>query len=259
MDFTLFYSFIFLFGLVVGSFLNVVIYRTETNEDIVFGRSCCRQCHRILAWYDLVPLLSFLALRGKCRYCRQLISAQYPLVELLTGIMFVLIAWRLGFVRDLEFGIGNFFIINYYWFIVSTLIIIFVYDLKHYIIPDKVVYAAILVSGIWYSVFGFFLNFYTKYEILYTLLAALLAGGFFLIIVLLTKGEGMGGGDIKLAFLMGLFLGTEKILTALVLAFTLGAFWGIILILLKKKTLKSAIPFGPFLVIGTLAALFLQW
>jgi len=136
------------------------------------------------------------------------------------------------------------------------LIIIFVYDLKHYIIPDGVIYPAILVSSIWYFVFGIFLNLYTKYEILNTIYSALGAALFFLMIVLVSRGKWMGVGDIKLAVLMGLLLGFPNILVALFLAFFIGAIIGVGLILAGKKTLKSEVPFGPFLVAGTFLALF---
>lgn len=268
----LFYLFVFIFGLAIGSFLNVVIYRMENGEDIVRDRSHCMSCKHILAWYDLVPVFSFFALRGKCRYCGKPLSWQYPLVEIITALLFLQIS-NFQFPIFNEFSITNFqfsslafnfdfffflFSFFYWFFIISSLIVIFVYDLKHYIIPDKVVYLAIGISLI-YILFGFFSASW-RIENLITLfnpfIAAFLASGFFLAIVLITKGVGMGGGDVKLAFLMGLVLSWPKILLALFLAFTLGAICGIILMFLKKKSFKSEIPFGPFLVIGTLIAMF---
>jgi len=130
------------------------------------------------------------------------------------------------------------------------LIVIFVYDLKHYIIPDKIVFPLILISGIF--------NFYTKHEILNTIYSAVGASLFFLFIVLVSRDKWMGLGDVKLAFFMGLFLGFPKIITALFLAFFIGAVVGVILIFSGKKSLKSEIPFGPFLVIGTFLALFFE-
>ncbi|PIZ87448.1 MAG: prepilin peptidase, partial [Candidatus Nealsonbacteria bacterium CG_4_10_14_0_2_um_filter_40_15] len=132
----LFYSTaVFIFGLIAGSFLNCVIYRLEQGQSFLKGRSYCPLCKHTLSWQDLVPVLSFLFLRGKCRYCRQKISLQYPLVELATGILFVLI-----FLFAFNF--------LYYLIMGCFLIIIFVYDLKHYIIPDSVIYPAILISVI---------------------------------------------------------------------------------------------------------------
>lgn len=269
----LFYLFIFLFGLIIGSFLNVVIFRLESGEQIVGGRSHCQHCSHVLSWYDLFPVLSFLALLGKCRYCHRRLSMQYPLVELATAIMFISVVGFLGLEPDwiLKFGFNESIKIFYYWFIVSSLIVIFVYDLRHYIIPDSIIYLAIGVSlaclllGVlgfnnWdlighYS-FGNSQELGTYSPFISGLLAAILAGGFFFAIVVFTKGEGMGGGDVKLVFLMGLVLGWPKILLALFIAFTVGAICGIILMFIRKKTFKSAIPFGPFLVLGTFIALF---
>ena len=134
-----------------------------------------------------------------------------------------------------------------YCLFAGFLIIIFVYDLKHYIIPNEVIYPAIIVASIWQLVFGIFIN---------TFLSAIFAGLFFLAIVLVSKGKWMGIGDVKLVFFMGLVLGWPNIFVALFLAFLIGAFVSVILIILKKKTLKSEIPFGPFLVGATFIAMF---
>jgi len=239
----LFYSTaVFIFGLIAGSFLNCVIYRLEQGQSFLKGRSYCPLCKYTLSWQDLVPVLSFLFLRGKCRYCRQKISLQYPLVELATGILFVLI-----FLFAFNF--------LYYLIMGCFLIIIFVYDLKHYIIPDSVIYPAILISVIWYLISGIFLNIYTKYEILNTIYSALGAAAFFLLIVLISRGKWMGVGDIKLAFLMGLLLGWPNILVALFSAFFIGAIIGTGLIAAGRKKLSSEVPFGPFLVTGTFLAM----
>src|SRR3989338_8578506 len=146
---------VFLFGLVVGSFLNSVIYRLGKGESALKGRSYCPQCKHPLSWQDLIPLLSFVFLQGKCRYCRAKISWQYPLVELGTAAVFFLI-----FASGENSTIADFLHVGYLFTIASLLVVIFVYDLKHYIIPDKILYPAILVSGIWYLVFGIFLDLY---------------------------------------------------------------------------------------------------
>lgn len=210
--------FYFLLGLCVGSFLNVVINRLETKESIFFGRSHCPKCKTVLKWYDLIPLASFFLLRGRCRKCRKKISWQYPLVELATGLLFLLSRNPL------------------YLIIVSFLIVIFVYDLKHYIIPDSIVYPAIII--------GFFYAPFSVYS--------LVGAAFFLLIVLGSRGKWMGLGDVKLAVLMGFVLGWPMIVPALLLSFVLGAAVGVVLILMKKKELKSEIPFGPFLCLATL-------
>lgn len=241
----IYFSF-FVLGLSVGSFLNCVIYRLETGQSFLKGRSFCPYCRHTLSWKDLIPVLSFLFLKGKCRYCHQKISFQYPLVELATGLIFVLVFhYSIG---NLQFAILNLIISCF-------LIVIFVFDLKHYLIPDKVIYSAIAVSGIWYFVSGI-LGYYTKYEIRNTIYAAFGAAGFFFLIYLISKEKWLGLGDVNLAFLMGLFLGWPKILIALFFSFFIGAVVGLVLIALKKKTMKSEIPFAPFLVSGTFISLF---
>ena len=254
----IFYLTIFILGLIVGSFLNVVIYRLEDGEKIVNDRSRCLRCKHTLAWYDLIPVLSFVFLKGKCRYCNNKISWQYPLVEIGTGILFIM-------ALNFQFSISNFqsifnsqFLIAvlYLLFIISSLIVIFVYDLKHYIIPDKVIYPAIIIA----IGFNLFNNIqYPTSDILSAfnfLIPAFLAGGFFYAIVAITKGKGMGGGDVKLAFLMGLILGWPVIIFSVFLAFISGSVIGIYLILTGKKKMKSIVPFGPFLIFGTAVGLF---
>jgi len=228
------YFLIFIFGLAIGSFLNVVIFRLGTNESILVGRSHCPKCGAILKWYDLIPALSFLIQKGKCRYCEKKISFQYPIVEIITGFLFILILSK--------FGLDS--LITYYLLLISCfLIVIFVYDLKNYLILDKIVFPAIIIVLFYQILMGNFLN---------PFLSALLASGFFLSLVLISKGKWMGMGDVKFAILMGLILGWPNILLALFLSFFSGAIIGIVLILFGKKGLKSQIPFGPFLVGSTI-------
>ena len=264
-----FYIWVFIFGLIVGSFLNCVIYRLQTDEKVGgLSRSHCVKCGHILRWYDLIPVLSFLILRGKCRYCGKSISIQYPLVEIATGTLFLLI-FNFQFSIFNQFPIPNFQNLAelfYLWIIACFLIVIFVYDLKHYIILDKVIYPAIIIAffykiGIFAQDSGILrfaqddqmLNIWSIFN---PVLAAFLAAGFFAVIVFGSRGKWMGAGDIKLGFLMGLILGYPQILTGLFLSFLFGAIIGTGLIILKKKTLKSEVPFGPFLVTGTFIAMF---
>ncbi|MCK4891200.1 MAG: prepilin peptidase, partial [Candidatus Pacebacteria bacterium] len=266
----LFYFIILILGLIVGSFLNVVIFRLENGEKIVNDRSKCLRCKHVLAWYDLIPVLSFIFLKGKCRYCEERISWQYPVVEMGTGILFII-------VFSIQYSVFSIFYLLFWFYIVSALIVIFVYDLKHYIIPDKVIYPAIAITFIyrlfeilnfghlnlfriwnlpaqgWSALGGEIGNLITVFN---PFIAAILASAFFLSIVLLTHGRGMGGGDVKLGFLMGLILGWPLVLIALFLSFILGSIIGIFLILVGKKKMKSMIPFGPFLVLGTFIAMF---
>ncbi len=272
---------LFILGLSIGSFLNVLIDRIPNDEPPFKGRSYCDRCKKTLKWYDLIPLISYLYLKGKCRYCRDYISFYYPLVELITGVMFVILFLWLGnlpftiyYLPSLnsQFSIFNFqFILNYFYyaFILSSFIVIFFTDLKYGIIPDKIIYPAIIIS--------FFFLFFTPKESwlwlalqsatlvqLATLgvyanrfLSALGGFAFFLFLYLITRGKGMGFGDVKLAFLIGIVLGFPKIITALYLAFLTGAIVGSILIIWRKKKLKGGtIPFGPFLIIGAVLSLF---
>ncbi len=247
---TAFFSIVvFLFGLAVGSFLNCVIYRLEINKTFLTGRSFCPYCKKTLSWRDLIPVFSFLALNGKCRYCGQKISWQYPLVELATALLFLLI-FNFRFSINSQLTIYNFLDLLYYLIIACFLIIIFVYDLKHYIIPDNVVYPAIITAFI-YQIFGSL-----EFGILKPILSAFLASIFFGAIVLISRGKWMGAGDIKLAFLMGLILIFPNILVALFLSFSLGAIIGIGLIAAGRKKMSSEIPFAPFLVAGTMLTMF---
>ena len=229
---------VFIFGLFIGSFLNCVVCRIESKKSFLKGRSFCPHCKHTLSWLDLIPIFSYLFLRGKCRYCGKRISIQYPLVELATGFLFFWI-WNLFGILDFEF-----------WILISCfLIIIFVYDLKHFIIPDSVLFPAIIIA------LGYIFIF--NYELITNhIFSALAASGFFGAIVLVSRGKWMGMGDVKLAILIGLLLGYPKVLVSLFFAFLIGAIIGVGLIFLKKKTLKSEVPFGPFLILGIYIALF---
>jgi leader peptidase (prepilin peptidase) / N-methyltransferase len=252
------YLVIFLFGLAIGSFLNCAVFRLEKEESFLSGRSYCPNCKHKLSWHDLIPLFSFLALGGRCRYCKNKISFRYPLVELATGLIFLLI-FVFQFTAAPGFFIFSFqnLIAFFYLLTISCfLIVIFIYDLKTYLIPDGAVFSALAVSGVWYLASGIFFHIYTKYQILSTIYSAIGAAAFFLAIFLISRGRWMGFGDVKLAFLLGLFLGWPKILPGLFLAFFIGAIIGLGAIMLGKKKISSEVPFGPFLVLGTFLALF---
>ena len=235
---------IFIFGLIIGSFLNVIIFRLHTKEDIIKKPSYCTKCKKQIKWYDLIPVLSFIALRGKCRHCKKPISWQYPLVEFATGFLFVLAFWKLD-PADCQLMIFPLFFI-------SILIIVFVYDLKHMLIPDKVIFPAIAIAAI-YAIINI-LN--TKYKILDTIIAASIGSLFFYALYAISRGKWIGFGDVKLAIFMGLILGWPNILAGLLLGFLLGGIIGVILILIHRKKMKSQVSFGPFLVVGTLIAMF---
>lgn len=241
----MFLFFILLLGLFIGSFLNVLIDRLPKEESIK-GRSHCEKCKKTLKWYDLIPLLSFIMLKGKCRYCSAPLSFYYPIIELTTGIMFALTFYFFGIMNH-ELRIMD---LGYYLFLISGLIVIFFVDLKYGIIPDKIIFPAIVVSFI-------YLFFIHNSLFLIHLFSAFGASLFFLLLFLVTQGRGMGFGDVKFAFLMGLILGFPNIIIGLYAAFLTGAIVGCILVLWRKKRIRgTAIPFGPFLAIGTLSAIF---
>lgn len=242
----LFSFFFFFLGVSFGSFLNVLIYRLPNSLPLT-GRSFCPKCKKKIAWYDNLPLLSFLVLAGRCRHCHSPISWQYPFVELVTGVLTVLSIKYLVFSSGSSLNFYHLLSIIYYLLIIYALIVIFFIDLYHEIIPDEIVYPAIIIT----LIFSLYPNI-----LISNLISGFLAGLLFLILFLLTSGRGMGFGDFKLAVLMGLFLGYPKIIVALYLAFLTGAAIGVILILRGKKKLKSHIPFGPFLAGSTIFALF---
>jgi len=235
---------ILLLGLAVGSFLNVLIDRIPKNLSIL-GRSRCDHCKKTLEVIDLVPVLSYLYLGGRCHNCQEKINIRNPIVELVTGALFVL-----TFIYVFPTSLAQYIELVYVLLIISSLIIIFFIDLKYQIIPDKIVYPMIVLSFI-------YLILNTKYLILPHLLSGFGASSFFLLLYLVTAGRGLGFGDVKLASLLGLFLGFPKILIAIYLAFLTGAAASVILILWRKKGLKDKIAFGPFLIAGGIIALFL--
>jgi prepilin signal peptidase PulO-like enzyme (type II secretory pathway) len=244
---------IFTFGLIIGSFLNCVIWRLYKEESFLSDKSYCPHCRHPLGTSDLVPVLSYIFLRGKCRYCQKKISIQYPLVELITALLFVFVYLRFGPVNVL-FSF-NFFEVLFWWIISAFLILIFVFDLKYYIIPDEVIYPAIIVSMLW-ILYSFSFGAISKTDVLYTVISSLSASLFFFLIWFFSKGMAMGFGDVKLALLMGLMLGYPNIVAGLFLGFLFGAIIGSGLVLLKKKGFKSEIPFGPFLLAGLILSLF---
>lgn len=241
---------IFLLGLVIGSFLNVVILRLEKSETLG-GRSYCPHCKHTLAWMDLIPVVSFLMLWGKCRYCSGPISWQYPLVEMITGILFLLIFNSQVSVIS-QLSIDQIIKVIFLLYITASFVVIFVYDVRHYLIPDSVLFPAIGVA-LGYRLLDWILF---HQSIVGPLIGAAAACGFFLAIFLVSRGAWMGFGDVKLAILLGLLLSFPMILMGLFLSFLFGAVIGSVLMALDKKGLKSQMPFAPFLVAGTMVAFF---
>ncbi len=236
---------IFIIGLICGSFLNSVIYRMRELSSIFSERSHCPHCKEEIKWYDLVPLFSFVALGGKCRKCSRKISWQYPVVELGTAFLFLVLYLNFGLTT---YSIGIMAVSLF-------LVVVFVYDLYHEIIPDLMIIPSIVIwAMMWLGMIVFKYSLGASFvDLLY---GALVGGGFIGFLVLVTKGKGMGVGDIKLVFLLGFILGWPNILVGLICAFILGAIVGTLLVISSVKKMKSSIPFGPFLIAGFYFALF---
>ncbi|AKL95277.1 peptidase A24A [Clostridium aceticum] len=233
------YSIIFLVGIVIGSFLNVCIYRIPENQSIVYPSSHCSNCHKPLKPTDLIPIFSYLILKGSCRYCSHKISLRYPMVEFLTGIVFVLLLYKYHLNIDLIF----------YLLLFSILICITFIDYDHQIIPDGLVLLGFVIGLIYKLALYYFVG--TPIEVLNSLLGFLAGGGFFLLIAVISNG-GMGGGDIKLMAMLGFWFGWRDIILISFLSFIIGSVISIMLLTTKIKSRKDAIPFGPFIGIATL-------
>lgn len=264
----------FIAGLILGSFLSVVFTRLEIDpaltpdvprrkrarkpnkqvaKELLFGRSRCDHCHKQIAWYDNIPLVSYLLLHGKCRYCGKAINEYHPVLELSSGLVLVAsylyygLSWQ-GVVASL-FGL--------------VMLLIFAYDLRHQIIPNVIVVPATVLALI--VLLYQFVLFDNHSSLQLTLWSAdpesyLLAGGalglFFLVLSAASRGTWVGGGDIKLAALIGLVLGWPYALVAVILAYILGCLYAVVLLATKRATMKTSIAFGPMLVIGYFVAAF---
>jgi leader peptidase (prepilin peptidase)/N-methyltransferase len=229
---------VLLFGILVGSFLNVCIYRIPRKEDIVYTPSHCMSCGQQVKWYDLVPVFSWLALGGKCRYCKTKLSKQYPIIELSNGAAYMGVFFFLGFSPEAAVVCVLF----------SALLVASMIDLRWKIIPNGIVIFILIIGIIYLVVFS-----YTYIESVIGFLAVSVP---LLLVNLITKGQ-MGMGDVKLMAVCGLVIGWQHILLALMIGSIIGSIIGISLIALKITSRKQQIPFGPYLSIGIMiAALF---
>jgi prepilin signal peptidase PulO-like enzyme (type II secretory pathway) len=266
----MFYGFIFfIFGLLVGSFINSFLWRYQTKTTYK-GRSMCPTCKHQLAWYDNIPLISWFMLGGKCRYCKKSISVQYPVVELLTGLAFLFVGLlskpglivSQSLMRILNFQLQiseqmvalNALKLLVLLLIAAILVTISVYDYKTKEIPNGFnLTFVLLASG--YSLINNIIINYDPIAFLLTLIAGLTAFLFFYSFVFFSKETWMGGADAKLAFGMGILLGPGGVFLATFFASVVGATIGLTLIALKKAGPKTSIPFGPFLALGTVISL----
>ncbi len=245
---------IFIFGLIFGSFANVCIYRLPKGKSIVKPGSYCPYCKKEILWYDNIPLLSYIILKGKCRNCGKKISPRYFIVELLTGILFFLIYKN--------FGLNSSFFI-YSLFVLSLIIISFI-DIETFLISDIIVIPGIFLG----LIFSFFFPNIQLLEgknlegLFYSLEGLLLGGGILLFFAFLGKlafkKDAMGGGDIKLLGMIGSFLGWKCVFLSLFFGSLIGTIISLSLIALKKKKVDEYIPFGPYLGIGAVISLFLK-
>lgn len=271
---------LFVLGLAIGSFLNVVSLRYDGNRfvldpRVIGGRSHCPSCGRTLRWFELIPIVSFFIQGGRCRRCNVRISIQHPIVELVSGLLFVLVPWRVaGFATPGPLA----WLPSLLWILaLLTLLLTSVIDIRKGIIPDELSVAL----GFLAVLLGVFLAllphgngsltgpFGELFSISGNVLVGRVIGGvfgflFFELLLLVTRGRGIGMGDVKLALPIGFLFGWPDILPVVGFAFVAGALVGILLIFLKKKTMRGTLPFGPFLAFGSALVFFLgtpiaQW
>lgn len=239
--------YIFVIGLMIGSFINCLVWRLHKKEGL-WNRSYCPKCRGKISWYDNIPVLSYLLLRAKCRHCKAKISCQYPVVELVTAILFTTSFY-------LNMGSG-FLILDFRFFIlvirdlffISLMIVVFIYDLRWFLILDIVTLPACVVI--------FILNLLLGIDFKNMLLSGIIGGSFFLLQFVVSKGKWIGGGDIRLGLLMGLFFSWPMIVLAIFLAYIIGSIISVSLVLLSKKKWNSEVPLGVFLTTSSIIVLF---
>jgi prepilin signal peptidase PulO-like enzyme (type II secretory pathway) len=249
----------FFYGLIIGSFLNVLIYRFHTGKSLS-GHSHCLSCGTRLQWFELFPLFSYLGLRGRCRSCGSYIPSRYFLVELLTGLLFVVAAVKANTLTELL----------YLWGTLSVCVVIVVYDMRHFIIPDSLTLVLTIGALLWMGVLWY--GGVSYVPLLVSVLAALGGVLFFYFLWFISKGQWIGFGDVKLAFPLGLMVSSKLVFSMIVFSFWIGAAVSLCLVGLSKLqrgklclrlglrnlTIKSVVPFAPFLIAGCLFTLFTQ-
>lgn len=278
----IYYLILFVFGLGIGSFLNVLIFRYEPGRSIfrlkpLKGRSHCPYCKKKLEWFELIPLVSFFVQKGKCRKCGHKLSLQYPIVEFLTGVIFAGVPYYLASfynIGSISMSWSIFWVMAAIWILVFLVwLLISVIDLRYYLIPNELnillavlgVFIVIVKSRIIESIIPFHNSFLKHYTLIFSptqsiwvnhILGALIGGLFFALIIAVSRGSAMGWGDVKLAFASGLVVSWPEIALSIIIAFILGGIWGVALLLVKKKTMEDRLPFAPFLVFGMAVTIF---
>lgn len=235
------FLFLGLLGAAMGSFLNAVSLRLQQKKSFINSRSACPHCHHQLAWFDLIPLISFLMLRGSCRYCKETLSQSYVLAEIIMMLLFLLqtFFWLQGngdpitLIRNL--------------FVLSTLAFLFIHDLRFYLLPDLVTIPAVIIV--------FFFNFSLGISVKSMLYGIIIGGGFFLFQYLLSRGKWIGDGDIRMGALIGVLFGWPLVLVSLMLSYLFGTAVAIPLLVSGKKQFGAKLPFGTFLALGGVVTL----
>ena len=270
---------LFIFGLAIGSFVNVIAVRYNPakfilNREVLGGRSACPKCGKKLNWVELFPLFSFIFLRGRCRSCRANISWQYPIVELISGLIFVLVPLALS--SNVQLLTSNAPFIHIWLLVISfilvfeTLLVVSLIDIRLRLIPDETNIFLILLSvpiiifqktqfglvsgsflGSYAALFGFRENIWVNH-----LFAFFFGAAFFGLLILITRGRGMGFGDLKMAAALGAVFGWADILLVVALSFIIGSLFSLPSLIFKKKGLKSLLPFGPFLAMASIVVFF---
>ncbi|HMB17613.1 MAG TPA: prepilin peptidase [Candidatus Paceibacterota bacterium] len=269
-----YYLLLFIFGLIVGSFLNVVSLRYEPGSsvfsfDVLKGRSRCPHCDKTLRWFELIPLVSFFIQRGRCRGCGHKISWQYPVVEFLSGLIFSVVPFFLVNFYDVfssPLDKRVFFVLAGLWILVFLVwLLISVIDIRHYLVPNELnitlgvlgVFVVLLKMRVAEFVLPFHNSFLKHYTLMFSptqtiwvnhLLGAFFGALFFVVLILLSKGKAMGWGDVKLALVSGLVVGWPEIALSLMLAFIFGGILGAVLLITGNKSLKDKLPFAPFMI-----------
>ncbi|MFC4556681.1 prepilin peptidase [Virgibacillus kekensis] len=235
---TLLTFFFFLMGLIFGSFFNVVGLRLPKNIPFANDRSICLNCKHQLTWYENIPLLSYAIQGAKCRHCKASISYIYPAIELLTGVLFAISYVKIGFNPELVTAI----------LLMSMLIIILVTDIKYMLIPNKVL--------LFFFPLLLIMRVIVPFDPWWSAAAGCLTGALVIAVIILISRGGMGGGDMKLFGVIGLVLGVKEVLLAFFLSCMIGAIIGIALLSLKIISRKQPVPFGPYIVVGTIITYF---
>ena len=242
---------VFIIGLIFGSFINAFVWRIHKNKNWVSDRSICPQCKHVLQAKYLIPVASWLWLRGKCAYCKKSISWQYPVVELLTGLIFAVsyLLW------PASFDIYQIILFILWLKIIVLLISLMVYDIKWMLLPDKLVVPLTVLSLLFVLLLN--VNPVDLAGILFALFGGAILFGIFYALFQLSKGAWIGGGDVKIAFALGLLAGTPiNVILLLFMASVIGTITALPTLISKKNALKMKIPFGPFLIVATVIVFF---